>query len=135
LKLYCGSALAAGFFTLFFGGSPLDGIVAALFGLLICFLQSRLCEYCPNQFFFLFLTCFVSGSGIFLLERFLPFLQEDMIAIGDIMLVVPGIAITMAARDMIIGDTISGLTRLLESLLWAGAVATGFMLALFLFGR
>lgn len=39
LWAYCGSMLAAGSCTLFFGGTPADGLSAALFGLAICYLQ------------------------------------------------------------------------------------------------
>lgn len=39
--------------------------------------------------------------------------------IGDIMLLIPGILMTNSIRDILIGDTISGVMRLVESLLWA----------------
>ncbi len=133
-KLYLGSALAAGSFCLFFGGGLWDALFSTLFGLLICLMQKKLSHKFPNQAMFLFLTCLVSGTGIFLLGDLLSFLNTDRIIIGDIMLVVPGIAITVAARDVVIGDTISGMTKLLESLLWAGAVAAGFMAAFLLVG-
>jgi uncharacterized membrane protein YjjP (DUF1212 family) len=51
----------------------------------------------------------------------------DKIMIGDIMLLIPGIAMTNSIRNMLVGDTISGIMRLIESLLWAGALALGFM--------
>ncbi len=133
-RFYLGSALAAGAFSVFFGGTPADGIVSALFGLLVCFLQLRLSEKCPNKVFFLFLSSLLCGSGIYLLGRAFPFLQTDQIVIGDIMLLVPGIAITGAVRDMVIGDTISGATKLLECLMWAGALAAGFMIAMLVWG-
>ena len=53
----------------------------------------------------------------------------DKIAIGDIMLLIPGAALTNALRDLLSGDTISGLTRLVQAVLAAIAVATGFALA------
>ena len=56
-RFYLGSALAAGAFAIFFGGTLLDGILSALFGLLVCFLQLHLSGKCPNQVFFLFLSC------------------------------------------------------------------------------
>ena len=54
--------------------------------------------------------------------------------IGDIMLLIPGLTVTSAMRDMIVGDTISGLLRLIESIWWAGALACGFMAAIWLTG-
>ena len=57
-------------------------------------------------------------------------LHMDMILIGDIMLLIPGIAMTNAIRNMLGGNTISGVIRLTESLIWAAALAGGFMTAL-----
>lgn len=55
-----------------------------------------------------------------------------MVMIGDIMLLIPGVAMTNATRDMLSGDTISGVMRFVESLLWATSLAFGFMVALWL---
>ena len=46
------------------------------------------------------------------------------------MLLIPGIAMTNAIRNMLGGNTISGVIRLTESLIWAAALAGGFMTAL-----
>ena len=61
-------------------------------------------------------------------------LRADKIIIGDIMLLIPGIAMTNAVKDMLVGDTIAGTMRLLESLLWAGALAGGFMASMWIMG-
>ena len=37
---------------------------------------------------------------------------------------------TNAIRNMLLGDTISGVVRLAESLIWAAALAGGFMTAM-----
>ena len=137
VKLYLGSALASGAFAVFFGGNLYDGFFSALFGLLICFFQSKIAGFFPNKAFFLFFTSFVCGIGIRLAARpllFLP-LHPDMIIIGDIMLLVPGIATTMSVRDILVGDTISGFTKLVECILWAASLAAGFVLAMMLCGR
>ena len=54
--------------------------------------------------------------------------------IGDIMLLIPGIAMTNSIRDILIGDTISGIMRLIETLLWAAALALGFMISIAVIG-
>ena len=64
----------------------------------------------------------------------IPAIHADKIIIGDIMLLIPGIAMTNAVKDMLVGDTIAGTMRLLESLLWAGALAGGFMASMWLMG-
>ena len=137
IKTYLGSAVAAGSFALFFGGGIWDGLIAACIGLLVCLMQSKIAVRFPNKAFFLFSISLVTGCGVCLLAKALPFvpLQIDKIIIGDIMLTIPGIATTMAVRDLLIGDTITGVTKLLECLLWAGCLAAGFILALMLCGR
>ena len=125
-----GSVLAAGSFAVFFGGTVWDGLTAAVFALLICYLQKRFgntqISTAGSNLFIAFLT----GLAVGLLCRLAPVLHMDKILIGDIMLLIPGIAMTNSIRNMLGGNTISGAVRLLESLVWAGALAGGFMTAL-----
>lgn len=132
--LYLGSMLAAGCFAVFFGGSALDGIVSAAFAVLICLMQRRFRPYCPNEIVFNFVASLVSGLGIGACARLFPVLDMDMIVIGEVMLLIPGIVITNAMRDMLTGDTMAGTLRLIDSLLWAGALAAGFMVAILVVG-
>ena len=59
----------------------------------------------------------------------------DKILIGCIMLTIPGIPITYAMRDMLLGESITGLFRFVESLLIAASIAigTGLVLSLYTF--
>lgn len=134
LPIYLGSALAGGSFAIFFGGNLLDGVVAAIFGLFICFLQDRLPRLCPNAVTVNFLAALFTGLGVCLLARLFDFLLPDKIMIGDIMLLIPGIALTTSIRNILVGDTISGTLRLVESVIFAAALASGFMLAIGLLG-
>ena len=52
------------------------------------------------------------------------------ISIGNIMLLIPGIALTNSIRDMFSGDTISGTLRFCEAVLLSITVAFGFVLTL-----
>jgi len=133
LKLYIGGAVAAGSFSLFFGGNIPDALLAAVFALFVSFMQDRFSGICPNKIFFLFVTSLVTGTAISLVANFIPGVHIDKIIIGVIMLLVPGIAITNAVRDTLIGDTISGITKLADSLVWAAALAAGFMTAISIF--
>ena len=135
LLVYLGSALAAGSCALFFGGSMTDGLVAALFGLVICRLQRHFGPQCPNRLVFNLLSALAVGISITLCAFFLPELHADKILIGDIMLLIPGLAMTNAVRDTMVGSPISGAMRLIETLLWAGALAMGFMTGFWLMGR
>ena len=64
LLVYLGSALAAGSCALFFGGSMTDGLVAALFGLVICRLQRHFGPQCPNRLVFNLLSALAVGISI-----------------------------------------------------------------------
>lgn len=132
--IYIGSMLAAGSFAVFFGGGLWEGIIAALFALLICFLQYELTPFCPNKVIFNLLCSMLVGGSICLCAKIFPGLQADKVMIGDIMLLIPGLAMTNSIRDVLVGDTISGIMRLIESLLWAGSLACGFMIAIWLIG-
>ena len=81
-----------------------------------------------------FLTALLVGSIVCLTCRRCAVFSADKILIGVIMLLIPGVATTNSARDMLVGHTISGLLRLAESLLLAGALALGFGSAIYLFG-
>lgn len=130
-----GSVFASGGFSLFFGGSLLDALLAGLFSLLICWMQFKVAPLMPNKIFFLFVCSFITGVGICLIDKVIPGLNIDKVIIGDIMLLIPGIAITTAVRDTLIGDTISGVIKLADSLVWAGGLAAGFMTAISLLVR
>ncbi len=125
-----GSILVGGAFSVFFGGTVWDGLTAGVFGALVCLLQSRLGRTKLNTVAFNLLVSLLIGLGVGLTTAVIPGLHMDMILMGDIMLLIPGIAITNAVRNMLVGDTISGVVRLLETVIWAAALAGGIMVAL-----
>ena len=131
---WAGSVLAASSFALFFGGNLWDGLLAGGIAVLICWLERHLTPFCMNGVEYQFLASFLSGGAALLLCRLGPQFHADKVLIGIIMLLIPGVATTNSARDMLVGHTISGLLRLAESLLLAGALALGFGSAIYLFG-
>ena len=128
--IFWGSILVAGAFTVFFGGNICDAFSAVAFAVLICLLQRRLGQTQISIAGSNLLISLLVGIGVGLLCRALPTLHMDKILIGDIMLLIPGIAMTNAIRNMLGGNTISGVVRLTESLIWAAALAGGFMTAM-----
>lgn len=132
--IYIGSVLASGGFAVFFGGTLWDALAAAIFALIICMFQDILGPICPNKVIFNLLCSLAVGCGICGCVRLIPGLHVDKIMIGDIMLLIPGISMTNSVQDMLVGDTISGLMRLIETLLWAGALACGFMISIWMIG-
>ena len=49
----------------------------------------------------------------------------DLVTIGVLMLLVPGVALTNAMREIVAGDTYSGLSRTAEAILIAMGIALG----------
>ncbi len=133
LKICIGSMLAGGAFTLFFGGTVYDSIAAIFFAVAIYFMQSKFRRFCPNNIIFNLLTSFVVGLAICAVANFAG-LNADKVIIGDIMLLIPGIAFTNSMRDLLSGDTMTGIMRLVETVLWATALAIGFVLAIMVMG-
>lgn len=113
-------------FSMFFGGTFLDAILSALVGMLI---REMLWLYSRLRVPGLASTLLCAIVGGFIAHGFgwvgIP-AAADKIAIGNIMLLVPGIGLTNSIRDMFTGDTISGLLRFSECLLTALALAFGF---------
>ena len=128
--VFWGSVLGGGGFAVFFGGTLWDGLAAAVFGAGICLLQCALGRTQLNTVASNLLVSLLTGLAIGIVSGLIPALHMDKIMIGDIMLMIPGLAMTNALRNMLVGNTISGTMRLAESLIWAAALAGGFMVAL-----
>ena len=118
-----GSVLAAAAFAVFFGGTPLDGLIAGLFALGICVLKDRLGETQINTIAMDLIVALLVGLGVGGVVHLFPVLHMDA-------MLIPGLALTNAIRNILVGDTISGVVRLTETLLWAAALAGGIMVAL-----
>ena len=56
--------------------------------------------------------------------------NQDLIIIGAMMALVPGIAMTNAMRDIMAGDMVAGISKAAEALLIGAAIALGTALAL-----
>ena len=127
-------ALIAGSFTILFGGSPLDAAASAVIGALlkiILFFQSK------TKVNMVFSNVISSALVSFLAFMFVKIGFGDdasNIIIGNIMLLIPGVALTNSIRDIISGDIISGMLRLFEALIIALAIAAGYIIMAIIFG-
>ncbi len=123
-------AVIAFAFTLFYGGNMADAAIALLCGAVlrpVCYLLERLHV---NTFFIHVTASLVAAAIALTFAHFDAYLNYDKIIIGVLMNLVPGIAITDFMRDIIAGDMMSGILRLIESLLVAAAIAIGAGIAL-----
>ena len=131
---FIGAILVSGGFTVFFGGSWLDCIAASIDGIIIILMELFLASREKNQIVYNFVVSVVAGIAALLLVEVGLGDHSDKIMIGGIMLLIPGIAMTNAIRDMLIGDIASGLLRLVNSVLVAAAIACGFAFTIIVLG-
>lgn len=130
LRADFGYLLGAGAFCIFFGGSPADVAAAAFIALLLCLCDHFVRPRFPNHLVYTLLTAAAMGLLAAGLGRLIPALHADKIMIADVMLQIPGLLLINGLRDMLLGDTIAGLLRIIEALLTALAIAAGFAVAL-----
>ena len=130
-----GYLLSGAAFTLFFGGDLKDALSAGLCALWVWLLDLLLKKLDLQRLFHAFLISFLAGAAAYLCVQAGVGSHPGKIMMGVIMVLIPGIAMTNSMRDVLIGDTISGILRLVEAVLIACAVAGGFALSLLLFKR
>ena len=128
------SALIAGSFAVFFGGGLADGLVASLLGFGLRYTTWLLQKARMNAIFTNVVASFAMSFASIVLTRLGLGQDVNMIIIGNIMLLIPGIALTNSLRDMISGDIMSGMLRFFDAVLMAAAIAAGYILAATLLG-
>ncbi|MCI6990271.1 MAG: threonine/serine exporter family protein [Clostridiales bacterium] len=130
-----GYVLGAGAFAVFFGGGFLDGLASGFIGGLIYLMEQVRRVHHQNRAIYTSVACFLSG----LLAQGCVGLGfgSDLarIMIGDIMLFIPGLVIVNGVREFFYADILTGVYRLIEALLIAGAIAAGYAVALMLGGK
>ena len=122
---YLGNILAGMGFCIVFGGALRDCLWAGLIGLIIGLVSRFMDSREANPFFSTMLaSCLMAlpayaAAGLGLLER------PNAAIIGALMILVPGLLITNSMRDIIYGDTNSGMFRIVQVVLMAMAIALG----------
>ncbi|MCL1890889.1 MAG: threonine/serine exporter family protein [Coriobacteriia bacterium] len=113
------------FFTMVNGGSPIDGACAIGVGVAAYLFSLSIGHLKINRFIVVFASCFFA-EGLALLIFNLGFCSSlSAMIIGSIIVYLPGVAIVNAVRDLLSGDMLSGVSRTVESLLVAIAIAGG----------
>ncbi len=131
---FVGCMLGAGAFAVFFGGTWLDGVASCVMAVVLVLFELFYAKREKNQIVYHFAASVVGGICAHIFVAMGLGDHVDMLMIGGIMLLIPGIAMTNAVRDMLTGDIASGLLRLCNSLLIAAAIACGFALTIILLG-
>lgn len=119
------AALTACAFTYILGGNIYDVVSSSIIGFIIKLMSIKFYQLKINDFFVDF-TCAATTAFIALILHNIGLSPNiDKTIIGSLMLLVPGLAITVAIRDIIAGDLLSGITKIGEAFLIAVAIAVG----------
>ena len=120
-----GNALGAFGFALFFRGNLIDALLSALCGLVIGVIGRFMGTIKTNPFFKTITSAFIMAALAYSMNGLGLANNVDAIIIGALMILVPGLLFTNAMRDIIYGDTNSGVNRIVQVLLIAMAIALG----------
>ncbi len=130
-----GIVLTTAFFCLLLGGSFYETIIAAVIGIFLSFLMWSGGKIGLQGFLLDGLNTLLLVLATMIICHFVNApVREDMIIIGGIMPMVPGVAITNAIRDTLQGDYVSGGARMMEACMEAAAIAFGACIGILLFG-
>ena len=120
---FCG--LGSACFTYLFGGTVLDALAAFFIGLALQFFLIVTDKHLESKFITNILgSGLVTFLSLLILSTGLPILQ-DKVVIGDIMPLVPGIALTTSIRDFFNDDYLSGAIHIIDAILTAFCIAVG----------
>ncbi len=124
--------IATGAFCVYFGGNFADALFSGIAGTLITYIPYDRAE------FNIFSKTLIESTAAGLIS-FIPSLlgmetHPDKIMIGTIMLLIPGMSIGSAMKDMMSGNPIAGILQLTEAVIVAFAIVLGFAVAIIIFG-
>lgn len=122
---FLGSMIGSAGYAVFFGGDGIDFLCAMLCGFIggiISWLTGRLKA---NPFFSTSLSAFFMSFLAYALGAANIANSADNVIIGTFMMLLPGLVFINAMRDIIYGDTNSGINRIIQVLLIATAIALG----------
>lgn len=120
-----GNILGAAGFILAYNGSFTDAICAAVCGLFVGLISYGLGKLKVNMFFSTIASAFALGLTAYIAGALGWLVNTDGVIISSLMLLVPGLLFTNALRDIIYGDTNSGINRIVQVLLIGVAIALG----------
>ena len=120
-----GHFLGACGFAIFFGGGLTESVCGGLCGVLLGLVAYFAEKWHINQFFTTTVSSFAMAVLAFFLGGLVPWVNCTPVIVGTLMILVPGLLFTNAMRDIIFGDTNSGINRIVQVLLIAVAIALG----------
>lgn len=112
-------------FCLVFGGTAVDALWSGLCGFVVMAIDYIMDRVHATQFFRTIVSAFFSALVAYSVHALGWLDNADATIIGTYMLLVPGLLFTNAMRDIMYGDTNSGIQRIVQVLMIAMAIALG----------
>ena len=112
-------------FALFFKGSFLDALWAGVCGFVVYYASRLMDDLKTNPFFSTIASSFCMALVAYIIAALGWTHNVDTVIIGTLMILVPGLLFTNSMRDIIFGDTNSGINRLVQVILIGVAIALG----------
>ena len=110
-KRFVGYVLTAAPFAIFFGGNMRDAVAAGIVGALLYLWDFFFSARSKNRVVYIFFSSMFASAVCILSVIAGIAIHADKVMMGVIMLLIPGLMTTNAIRDILIGDTISGVMR------------------------
>ncbi|MBQ3251760.1 MAG: threonine/serine exporter family protein [Oscillospiraceae bacterium] len=120
-----GNFLGGAGFSILFGGHYLDAIWGGICGIVIGIVSDLMDKLKANNFFKIISATFLMACFAYLFNVVNISVNTDAVIIGALMILVPGWLFTNGIRDIIYGDTNSGIHRIVQVFLVAIAIALG----------
>ncbi|WP_297523217.1 threonine/serine exporter ThrE family protein [uncultured Clostridium sp.] len=133
-KNLIGGILGSIGFCIYFGGNFRDAIAVGIIAIIFFVLSKHLKNILVNPIIFTGIISFIIGCLAIASVKIGLGVNVDKIIIGDVMLVIPGMAMVTSFRDMLCGDILAGTFRLVETALITISITFGFASALYLGG-
>lgn len=122
--------IGAGAFAVFYGGSLVDFLPAALIGGLMAYLSCVFAKLSFNSYARTFMLSLIGGVlctiVCFLIRLIGLECNLSRVMMGTIMIVIPGLLLCNAVRDLFSGDTYSGTSELLTAIITTLAIVAGY---------
>lgn len=125
LMYLVGNFLGACGFASLFGATLLDCVFSGLCGIIVGLVCRFMDNEKTNQFFRILIASFVMALCAYICSHTGILTNTDAVIIGALMVLVPGLLFTNAMRDIIYGDTNSGINRIVQVILIAMSIAVG----------
>lgn len=121
--LACGMGGAS--FCYLLGGRPYDSIISFFMGMLLQVFLITASKHHASKFIINIIGSAIVTVGSLVLYTMGTGIWFDKVIIGGLIPLMPGVAMTMAIRDLFNGDYLSGSIRLIDALLTGMCIAIG----------